>query len=97
MILLRSDIKAQLGKGGGDKIHVKVELDAKKREVSLAPDIKAAYKKAGVLDKFESLAFSHQREYNQWIEEAKKPETRDSRIQKSIAQINAKASGKSAL
>jgi|SRR5581483_3809070 len=91
MILLRNDVKSHLGKGGGDTIHVKVELDSKKRQIQLAQDVKSAFKQSNILEAFEKLAYSHQREYNQWIEDAKKPETRAARIQKAIDQIQTKS------
>ena len=82
MILLRKDIVAELGKGPGDRVDVLVELDTSERKVTLAKDAEAALKSAGLLKSFQNLAFSHQREYNQWIEGAKKPETRATRIAK---------------
>ena len=38
---------------------------------------------------FEDLAFSHKREYLAWIHDAKKPETRERRIQKTIELLTA--------
>ncbi|MET8854414.1 YdeI/OmpD-associated family protein [Amycolatopsis sp. NPDC004625] len=38
---------------------------------------------------FEALPPSHRREYVQWVAEAKKPETRDSRAEKTIARLRA--------
>jgi uncharacterized protein YdeI (YjbR/CyaY-like superfamily) len=36
---------------------------------------------------FDSLSYSHRREYVQWIEEAKKKETRDRRIAKAVEML----------
>jgi uncharacterized protein YdeI (YjbR/CyaY-like superfamily) len=49
-----------------------------------APDASAA---------FEALPPSHRREYVQWVAEAKKPETRVSRAQKTVTRL--RDSGKS--
>lgn len=38
---------------------------------------------------FEALPPSHRREYVQWVAEAKKPETRVSRAEKTIARLRA--------
>jgi hypothetical protein len=84
MVLLRNDIYTKIGKEPGDKVKVEVELDAKDRKIELAKDEKEALKSAGLLEKFTKMAFSHQREYHQWVDEAKKPETRARRIQKTI-------------
>jgi uncharacterized protein YdeI (YjbR/CyaY-like superfamily) len=45
-------------------------------------DVKSALDANHVLDKFISLAPSHKREYINWIDAAKKPDTRIRRIQK---------------
>lgn len=82
MVLLRKDIRAQLNKNPGDAVKVCVELDTSKRSVELQRDEKEALAKAGLLEKFQKLAFTHQREYHTWIEEAKRPETRTNRIKK---------------
>ncbi|HSW85234.1 MAG TPA: YdeI/OmpD-associated family protein [Candidatus Saccharimonadales bacterium] len=82
MILLRKDVRAELDKQPGEKVEVVVELDDKPREINIAYDIKKSLKAAGLWEKFDKLAYTHRKEYVQWIEEAKKPETRVSRIQK---------------
>ncbi len=51
-------------------------------ELKLAKDEEKALENAGLLEEFRSLAPSHQREYHQWIEEAKRSETRANRITK---------------
>ncbi len=82
MILLRKDVRAKLGKNPGESIDVVVELDDKPRELTVADDIKKALQTNGHWQKFEKLAYTHRKEYVQWIEEAKKPETRSQRIEK---------------
>ncbi|EOD69443.1 YdeI/OmpD-associated family protein [Amycolatopsis vancoresmycina] len=39
--------------------------------------------------RFEALPPSHRREYVQWVAEAKKPETRVSRAEKTVARLRA--------
>ena len=89
MLLLRKDVRAELGKEPGDSVEVVVELDDKPREVEVAQDVQAALKAARQIELFNSLAFSHRREYIRWIEEAKRPETRRHRIQKMTALLAA--------
>jgi uncharacterized protein YdeI (YjbR/CyaY-like superfamily) len=36
---------------------------------------------------FDRLAYSHQKEWVRWVEEAKKPETRAARIEKTVAAL----------
>ncbi|MEY4917987.1 MAG: Bacteriocin-protection, YdeI or OmpD-Associated [Verrucomicrobiota bacterium] len=56
----------------------------------ISPDFAAALKAAGLKDFFAGCTANHQREYLKWIDEAKKPETRAARIQKSTQMISAK-------
>jgi bifunctional DNA-binding transcriptional regulator/antitoxin component of YhaV-PrlF toxin-antitoxin module len=87
LLLILKEIRERLGKDRGDKLRVTVELDEAARVVALAPYVEAAYKKAGVLKNYRSMSYSHQREYALWIEEAKQPETRLRRVEKSIAEL----------
>ncbi len=87
IILIRKDIAAQIGKQGGDWVKVLVELDTSERKINLAKDAEEALKAAGLLDKFKALAFTHQREYHQWIESAKRLETRAGRIEKMVRML----------
>lgn len=60
------------------------------KTVEVPKDVKAAFKGAGVLAYFDKLAYSHRKEYMQWIVAAKKEETRLSRIDKAISKLKAK-------
>jgi Bacteriocin-protection, YdeI or OmpD-Associated/Domain of unknown function (DUF1905) len=72
----------------GDVIEVDLELDSAPREVEVpkdfaealvgAPEAKAA---------FEALSYSNKRRLTLSIEDAKSPETRQRRIEKSVAQL----------
>jgi uncharacterized protein YdeI (YjbR/CyaY-like superfamily) len=62
----------------------------KDKTVDVAPDISIEFKKAGVLSYFDSLAYSHRKEYVMWIEEAKKEETRKNRIEKAVSKLQSK-------
>lgn len=72
MPLLRKDIPEQIGKQPGDSVHVAVEVDDKPREITIPDDIKQALVGSDQLEYFKRLAFSHRREYTQWIVSAKK-------------------------
>jgi Bacteriocin-protection, YdeI or OmpD-Associated/Domain of unknown function (DUF1905) len=89
MILLRKDVKAELGKEPGDTLEVVIELDDKPREVAVAADVKKALQTAGQFGLFEKLAFTHRKEYIRWIEDAKRPETRANRITKTCEMLAA--------
>ena len=67
----------------------KVEgIDYVNRTVTLPADALAAMKPyKGLADFFYSMAFTHKREYIESIADAKKPETRQKRIEKMIAMV----------
>ena len=90
MILIRKDVREQLGKGPGEMVSVIVELDDKPRELTINSDIKQILSTTGLLAQFESMAYSHRKEYLQWIETAKKPETRINRINRMCEELSAK-------
>ena len=87
ILLILREIREKLGKGQGETVRVTVELDDAPRVVDLGADVEAAYRKAGVLGCYRALSYSHQRERNLWIEEAKQAETRARRIAKSVADL----------
>ena len=65
-------------------------LVTKDKTIDVSDDVTKQLKKAKVLSYFESLAFSHRKEYIQWIESAKKEETRTKRIQQTIEKLTDK-------
>ncbi|MCU0243714.1 MAG: YdeI/OmpD-associated family protein [Acidobacteria bacterium] len=92
ILLILKEIRESLGKGPGDRVKVTVELDEAPRVVELAPDVEAAYRKGRVLDIYRGQSFSHQRERNLWIEEAKQAATRARRIAKSVDDLRGRKS-----
>jgi hypothetical protein len=88
MLLILKSIREQVGKSFGDEVEVTVELDMEPRVVQVPKDLARALNK----DKdakafFEKLSFTHKREYVTWIEEAKKEETRQNRIMKTMEML----------
>ena len=77
-------IRAQKNKQPGDVVKIVLWKDDEPREVAVPPELQARMKKAGVLPFFESLSFTHRKEYCRWITEAKKDETRARRLDKAI-------------
>jgi hypothetical protein len=79
------DIRQQLGKSIGDEIEVSLEEDCQPRVVSVPPDLQAALEAdPGAQTFFHKLSYTHQKEFVQWVEEAKRPETRQKRIQRTL-------------
>jgi hypothetical protein len=86
----RKEIRDAAGIAIGDRIKVKVEADAAVREVEM-PDAltRALAKDRPAKNAFGALAFTHRKEYAQWVAEAKKPETRDRRVDKTLDMLKA--------
>jgi hypothetical protein len=85
---IRKDIREQIGKTFGDDVTITVEPDTESRVVEIPNDLMKELKK----DKesravFDKLSYTHQKEYVNWINEAKREETRQNRIAKTIEML----------
>ena len=85
---IRKEIREQVGKTFGDEVTITVEPDTEPRVI----EIPAALKTALRADKqakafFEKLSYTHQKEYVTWIDEAKREETRQNRIAKTVEML----------
>lgn len=78
------------GIAAGEKITVTIEKDTEKRSVEIPPDLAEALEKAGLSEAFSKLSYTHQKEAVRSIEEAKRAETRLSRISKTIETLSLK-------
>jgi hypothetical protein len=87
MLGLLKAIREQIGKQPGDTISVELWKDEAERTVEVPGAFETAMKKAGVLDVFEKLSYTHRKEYCRWITEAKKEETRIARLTKSVEML----------
>jgi hypothetical protein len=91
LLLILKSIREQIGKTFGDEIKVSVELDVEERVATVPAELKRAFasnKEAKAA--FEKLSYTHQKEYVMWIEEAKKDETRQKRIIKTLEMLKKK-------
>jgi bacteriocin resistance YdeI/OmpD-like protein/uncharacterized protein DUF1905 len=80
-----ADNRTAAGAKAGDELDVEIELDTVPREVTVPDDLAAAIgadQQASVT--FESLSYTHRKEWVRWVEEAKKPETRQTRLAKTV-------------
>lgn len=72
----------------GELIDVRLELDDAPREVPVPDDFAAAMAaRPPARERFDALAYTHRKEHVRAIEEAKKPETRQRRIEKAVAML----------
>jgi uncharacterized protein YdeI (YjbR/CyaY-like superfamily) len=71
-------------------VDVELSRDDAPRIVAVPPDLKEALDGAGAGERFVAFPFTHRNEFVRWIDEAKRPETRRSRIAKTIESTIAK-------
>jgi hypothetical protein len=81
MIGVTAAVRKAAGIGRGDRITLEVERDTQERTVEVPADFAKALR-AAERRAFDAMSYSHRKEYVQWIDGAKKPETRLRRIEK---------------
>lgn len=65
-------------------------IDRKTKTVTVPDDLQQALEEAGLSEQFSQLAFTHRKEYVVAVLMAKRPETRASRIRKTVEQLTHK-------
>ena len=88
VLIILKGIREQIGKTFGDEVTITVEPDTEPRLIEIPKDLMKELKK----DKeakafFDKLSYTHQKEYVRWVEEAKKEETRQNRIVKTVEML----------
>ncbi len=82
-------LRAELGVEIGQTVDVLIELDSGPREVTVPPTLAAAFETdAGARAAFDALAFTHRKEFARWVDEAKRDETRRSRVERTLQMLH---------
>jgi Bacteriocin-protection, YdeI or OmpD-Associated/Domain of unknown function (DUF1905) len=88
LVGVSAENRAAADVAAGDKIEVELELDDKPREVRVPDDLAAALDRdAKAKSFFEELTYSQKKWYVLPIEEAKKQETRERRLDKALQML----------
>ena len=87
LIPVAAEVRVAAGVTAGETLTVGIDLDAEPREVDVPDDLTAALEKAGARAAFDKLSYSHRKEHVRAVEEAKKPETRQRRIDQCVAKV----------
>ena len=88
MLIILKGIREQIGKTFGDEVKVTVEPDTEPRVIEIPKDLMKELKDDPEAKAFfDKLSYTHRKEYVRWVEEAKKAETRQSRIVKTIEML----------
>ena len=87
-IVVNREVKAATGVDAGDRVSVAMERDTKPRSVRLPRDLGAALANdRAAKEAFARLSYTHRREYVDWVQEAKRPETRSRRIASTVERV----------
>ena len=88
LLPVSAENRTAAGAASGDRLSVEVELDDAPRTVEPPADLAAALDADPVAAAaWEKLAYSHRKEHVRALEEAKKPETRQRRLDKALAML----------
>lgn len=88
LLIVRKDIRETLNKKTGDQIQIVLTLDTEPRVVETPALLANAFQKAAKAKQFyEGLSYTCQKEYVQYITEAKRVETQERRTAKVIEML----------
>lgn len=84
-------IRKGINKSPGDTVHVVLKPDTKTRIVEVPEDFAELLNKCPeARELFDAMSYTHKKEYVNWIEDAKREETRKRRMQKAVDMIQNK-------
>jgi hypothetical protein len=87
-VVVNRQVKAATHVDAPDRVRVTMELDTEPRTVRVPGDLRAALREdETAASAFAKLSFTHRREYVEWVEEAKRPETRARRIAETVKRV----------
>ena len=91
----RKEVRAAAGGiTHGDRVTIRMRLDDAPRAVETPPELAALLKKDGpARAAWEKLAYSHKKEYVQWITEAKREETKTRRLEQALVMLREGSKG----
>ena len=85
---LRREIREAAGIEVGDPVDVVLERDDEPRDVQVPAELELALAcHEAVRAVYDALAFTHRREYAEWVGEAKRPDTRARRAERAIEML----------
>lgn len=88
LLVVLKEIREKIGKTFGDEVTITVEPDTEPRVIEVPAELKKAFKNEKEAKAFfDKLSYTHQREYLMWINEAKREETRQNRIARTIEKL----------
>ena len=90
LIPLSAENRTAAGVAAGDQVDVDIAMDSGPREVTVPGDLATAFAQDDTARaNFDGLSYTHRKEWVRWIEEAKKAETRATRLAKTVESLRA--------
>jgi len=88
MMIVNKDMQRGCKVGLGDEVTVELAIDDSRRTLPTPPDLaRALARNKAAKSAFEKMAYSHQKRYVDWIDDAKRPETRARRIEQTVEKV----------
>ena len=89
LVVVKKEIREMIGKSAGDTVKVTIEVDSAPREVIIPEVVARALRGNKTANaRFKNLSYSHKKAYVEWVESAKKDETRGKRAEKMIETLS---------
>jgi hypothetical protein len=87
-MMVSKALQAGVRASAGDLVAVVMDIDKAERKVEVQEDFRKALKRApAAREFFGQLSFSRQKEFTDWIADAKRPETKSARVGKSVERL----------
>jgi len=87
-MMVSKALQAGARASAGDLVAVVMDIDNAERKVEVQEEFRMALKRAPAARKFfEQLSYSRQKEFTDWIADAKRPETKSARVGKSMERL----------
>jgi hypothetical protein len=90
MLGVLKSIRSQIGADVGDQVEVEVCKDETQRTVEVPAELRQGMEAEAVLGFFDSLSYTHRKEYCRWVSDAKTEQTRRRRIAQAIEMLKHK-------
>jgi hypothetical protein len=91
ILVILKEIRRKIGKDFGDEVQVTLEEDLEPRTVVIPPDLQQALdQNPAARAAFDKMSYTHRKEYVNAIMDARREETRRSRIVKTIEMLKNK-------
>jgi hypothetical protein len=89
LVPVSAEHRTAAGVAAGEQIDVEIVPDTEPREVTVPADLaNALAQDAQAQATFDGLSFTHRKEWVRWVAEAKKPETRQTRLTKTVEALH---------